>query len=44
MRWIREHDHLLRAYLWLILAIPTILWWKESILWKAEKARREASS
>lgn len=35
IQWIREHDHLLRAWMWCLLAIPTVLWWKDSILWVA---------
>lgn len=27
--------HLAAAFVWVILAIPTVLWWKESILWVA---------
>lgn len=33
-RWHRNH-HFYEAMLWLVLAIPTLLWWKDSILWVA---------
>lgn len=33
-RWHLNH-HLYEAILWVFLAIPTLLWWKESILWVA---------
>ena len=32
--WHRNH-HLWEAILWVVLAIPTLIWWKESILWVA---------
>lgn len=30
-----RHYHSVMRFVWPILAIPTILWWKESILWVA---------
>lgn len=30
--WLKENGHLALAWLWLILAIPAVLWWKESVL------------
>lgn len=27
--------HLALAIVWTLLAIPTVLWWKESLLWVA---------
>jgi hypothetical protein len=33
-KWIRRF-HLFMACVWLILAIPTVLWWKDSVLWVA---------
>lgn len=42
MKWHREwqqyifrNNHFIQAYIWMALGIPTILWWKESILWVA---------
>jgi MFS-type transporter involved in bile tolerance (Atg22 family) len=34
VKWIRRL-HLVMACVWLILAVPTILWWKDSVLWVA---------
>lgn len=31
--WLRNHRHLIEAYIWVVLAVPSVLWWKESILW-----------
>lgn len=31
--WHRESRHLVEAYVWVLLAIPSVLWWKESIVW-----------
>lgn len=31
-RWVVDHQHKLLAYFWLILAVPSVLWWKESVL------------
>ena len=28
-----RHVHLVLAGMWVVLIIPTLLWWKESILW-----------
>lgn len=32
MRWMKDNRHLVLAYLWIVLAIPALLWWKESVL------------
>lgn len=29
----KERPHLYKKWLWAVLAIPTVLWWSESILW-----------
>lgn len=34
-RWLRENQFRLFGFLWILLAIPTLLWWKESVLWVA---------
>lgn len=33
----RKHSnaHLVLTLVWVLLAIPTLIWWKESILWVA---------
>ncbi|WP_273855239.1 hypothetical protein [Serratia liquefaciens] len=31
-RFIRK-AHLSMSFLWLILAIPSVIWWKDSVLW-----------
>lgn len=33
LAWYKKNRHLCEAYLWVVLAIPSILWWKNSILW-----------
>lgn len=33
MDWYRENRHLVEAYIWIVLAVPSLLWWKESIFW-----------
>lgn len=30
-----KRRHLILAVTWVLLAIPTVLWWKEAILWVA---------
>lgn len=32
-RWLGENRHLVLAIVWACLVIPTLLWWKNSILW-----------
>lgn len=33
--WIGENNHLVQAYIWILLGIPTVIWWKDSVLWVA---------
>ena len=33
MGWYRDNRHLVEAYIWILLAIPSILWWKDSVFW-----------
>lgn len=33
-KW-HEYHHLWEAMLWVALIVPTLLWWKESVLWVA---------
>jgi hypothetical protein len=32
--WNQNHD-MLEAYFWVIMAVPTLLWWKDVVLWVA---------
>jgi hypothetical protein len=32
MKWLKDNLHLVLAWVWVVLAIPAILWWKESII------------
>jgi hypothetical protein len=32
---LRTNRHLLLAGMWVLLAVPTVLWWEHSILWVA---------
>jgi hypothetical protein len=34
-RWFQENHNIGESMLWLLLGIPTVLWWKESVLWVA---------
>lgn len=31
--WLSANKHLILAGVWALLVIPTILWWKDSVLW-----------
>ena len=31
----RKRLHLYMAIFWIVMTVPTILWWKQSILWVA---------
>lgn len=33
--WITKHNHLIQGWVWIGLGVPTVLWWKDSILWVA---------
>lgn len=33
MRWLLYHRHLLLGWAWILLAVPSVLWWKGSIVW-----------
>lgn len=35
LAWAKENNNLLQVYMWCILMIPTLIWWKESVLWVA---------
>lgn len=32
---ILKHAHLVMAGVWVLLAIPTVTWWSDSVLWVA---------
>lgn len=40
MKKLVKNRHKYLAIFWVIMAIPTILWWKESVLWIAIFAYR----
>jgi hypothetical protein len=31
-RWL-DRRHLILGWLWIVLAVPSVLWWKDSIIW-----------
>jgi len=31
--WITRNRHRLFGWAWILLAIPSVLWWKDSIIW-----------
>lgn len=33
--WVAKHNHKIQGWIWLCLGIPTIVWWKDSVLWVA---------
>jgi hypothetical protein len=35
LKWAKRNRHLISAVVWTLLAIPTVLWWKDSIMWVA---------
>lgn len=35
IKLIWDHRHLLIGWLWIALAVPTLIWWHDSILWVA---------
>jgi len=35
IEWWKIYGDLMESLAWIVLAIPTILWWKEAILWVA---------
>lgn len=35
MRWVKENHNLLEVWFWILCAVPTLLWLKDSILWVA---------
>jgi len=34
-KWVAKHNHKVQGYIWIGLGIPTILFWKDSVLWVA---------
>ena len=30
---IKKRCHLVAAIMWFVLAIPSVIWWKDSVLW-----------
>lgn len=35
MRWALRYRHLILAGVWAVLILPTIVWWRDSVLWVA---------
>lgn len=35
MHWLKSNQYLVRAIFWMCMILPTILWWRESVLWVA---------
>lgn len=36
MSFLRSRDHhQLEKYFWVLMIVPTLLWWKDSVLWVA---------
>lgn len=35
MRWLKENHDLVEAMIWCVLAIPTILIWRDAVVWVA---------
>lgn len=35
MTWLREHYHRVLAVFWLVMLVPTILWWNQLVVWVA---------
>lgn len=33
--WMKDNQFLIRAIFWICMIPPTILWWRESVLWVA---------
>lgn len=32
MKWLKDNQYLIRAWIYIALVLPAVLWWKESIL------------
>jgi len=35
LAWVRENRYRIRGWFWVICVVPTLIWWRESILWVA---------
>lgn len=33
--WYSKNQHLVEVYFWMACIIPTLLWWRSSVLWVA---------
>lgn len=31
-KWLKENQYIIRAWIWIALIIPGVIWWKESVL------------
>lgn len=32
MTWLKANYHLMLAWVWVLLAVPALIWWKDSVL------------
>lgn len=35
VEWVRENRFRIWGWFWILAAIPTLIWWKDSVLWVA---------
>ena len=35
LHWVNLNQNMIESYGWLLLAVPTLLWWKDSVTWVA---------
>lgn len=35
LRWVRDNKHRAWGFFWIAAIIPTLVWWKDSVLWVA---------
>lgn len=33
MKWLHDRYHYIAIGFWLVAIVPTLLWWKDSVLW-----------
>lgn len=35
LEWLKTHYHKVALVFWVFMVIPTVIWWKDSVLWVA---------
>lgn len=35
MNWVKQHYHRILAVFWVAMLVPTVLWWKDAVVWVA---------